>query len=62
MTKNRFQKQRNSLVTNIEMRLKFFMEYKINGVSLYDDEIIHLKDRLSILKKSKDYKNENHIH
>jgi hypothetical protein len=61
-TLNRFQKQRRTLVTNIQMRLKLLMEYKVNGVSLYDKEILILKDTLKTLKQSKQYTNENHIH
>jgi hypothetical protein len=61
-TLNRFQKQRNTLVNNMQMQLKLLMEYKVNGVSLYDNEIVILKERLNTLKNSKQYKNENHIH
>lgn len=61
-TLNRFQKQRITLVNNIQMRLKLLMEYKVNGVSLYDKEISVLKERLTTLKESKQYKNENHVH
>jgi len=62
MNLNRFQKQRNTLVNNMQMQLKLLMEYKVNGVSLYDNEIVILKERLRTLKQSKQYKNENHVH
>lgn len=61
-TLNRFQKQRNSLINNIEMRLKLFKEFQSFGVSLYDDEIRSLKDRVTILKKSKNLTHESNIH
>ena len=61
-TLNRFQKQRNSLINNIEMRLKLFKEFQSFGVSLYDDEIRSLKERVTILKKSKNLTHENNIH
>jgi hypothetical protein len=61
-TLNRFQKQRNSLIKNIEMRLKLFREFQSFGVCLYDKEILSLKNRLSILKKSKNSTHENNLY